>query len=70
MNIVRKINLNQTTLLPERHRFRPLDSTLKKLFRITDHIYTWFEKRCHIGAVFIDISKAFHKVWHKNILIN
>lgn len=48
--------------------FRSNHSTVQQLFRITEHISTSFEKHCHSGAVFIDVSKAFDKVWHGGLL--
>jgi len=48
--------------------FRSNHSTVQQLFRITEHISTSFEKHCHTGAVFIDVSKAFDKVWHEGLL--
>ncbi|KAL4141647.1 hypothetical protein QTP88_004249 [Uroleucon formosanum] len=48
--------------------FRSNHSTVQQLFRITEHISNSFEKHCHTGAVFIDVSKAFDKVWHKGLL--
>jgi hypothetical protein len=41
---------------------------VQQLLRITEHINTEFEKHCHTGAVFIDILKAFDKVWHESLL--
>lgn len=43
-------------------------STVQQLLRITEHINTVYEKHRHTGAVFIDISKAFDKVWHDGLL--
>jgi len=36
--------------------------------RIKEHISNSFEKHHHTGVVFIDISKAFGKVWHNGLL--
>ncbi|KAL4084622.1 hypothetical protein QTP88_027553 [Uroleucon formosanum] len=43
-------------------------STTQQLLRLTEHINNSFEKHYHAGAVFIDISKAFDKVWHQGLL--
>jgi retron-type reverse transcriptase len=48
--------------------FRLNHSIVQQLFRITEHISTSFEKHCHTGAVFMDISKAFDKVWHTGLM--
>ncbi|KAL4085157.1 hypothetical protein QTP88_027450 [Uroleucon formosanum] len=48
--------------------FRSHHSTTQQLLRLTEHISNSFEKHCHAGAVFIDISKAFDKVWHQGLL--
>ncbi|KAL4084515.1 hypothetical protein QTP88_027930 [Uroleucon formosanum] len=61
--------LNAIDLIPKfQFGFRSNHSTVQQLFRITEHINTAFEKHCHTGAVFIDISKAFDKVWHEGLL--
>ena len=48
--------------------FRPGDSTIFQLFSITSTIYDSFEKYDETRAVFLDISKAFDKVWHEGII--
>ena len=48
--------------------FRPGDSTINQLLSITHDIYTSFENNCETRAVFLDISKAFDKVWHEGLL--
>ncbi|KAL4144102.1 hypothetical protein QTP88_006332 [Uroleucon formosanum] len=54
--------LNSAEVIPEfQFGFRPNHSTIQQLFRITEHISNSFEKHCHTGAVFIDVSKAFDK---------
>ena len=48
--------------------FRPGDSTIYQLISITTNIYESFEKYDETRAVFLDISKAFDKVWHEGII--
>ena len=48
--------------------FRPGDSTIYQLLSITSSIYDAFEKYDETRAVFLDISKAFDKVWHEGLL--
>lgn len=48
--------------------FRSNHSTVQQLFRITEYISNSFEKHCHTGSVFIDVSKAFDKVWYEGLL--
>ena len=47
--------------------FRPGDSTINQLLAITSEIYNSFEKYAETRAVFLDISKAFDKVWHDGL---
>ena len=44
---------------------RPDDSCINKLFSIAHEIYQSFDDNLEVRAVFLDISKAFDKVWHK-----
>jgi len=61
--------LNAIDIIPKfQFGFRSNHSTVQQLLRITEHINTAFEKHCHTGVVFIDISKAFDKVWHEGLL--
>ena len=48
--------------------FRPGDSTINQLLSITHDIFVSFEKQSETRAVFLDISKAFDKVWHEGLL--
>ena len=48
--------------------FRPGDSTINQLLSITTDIYEAFEDYEEVRAVFLDISKAFDKVWHEELI--
>ena len=57
------LNLNQ----PE---FRPKDSCIFQLMEITHNIFSSFDFNSTLEnrAVFLDILRAFYKVWHKGLL--
>ena len=48
--------------------FRPGDSAIYQLISITSTIYETFEKYDETRALFLDISKAFGKVWHDGLI--
>jgi hypothetical protein len=48
--------------------FRSGDSTVMQLSYIVDKIYKALEKGREVRAVFLDISKAFDRVWHRGLL--
>ena len=45
--------------------FTPGDSCVNQLLSITHEIYQSFDDNLEVRAAFLDISKAFDKVWHK-----
>ena len=49
--------------------FRPDDSTINHLIGIVNDIHKSFESRksLEVRAVFLNIPKAFHKLWHKGL---
>ena len=57
-------------LIPNQSGFRLGDSTINQLLCITQKIYTTFEDFLsrETRAVFLDISKAFDKVWHEGLV--
>ena len=55
-------------LSPFQSGFRPGDSTINQLISITTEIYEAFENHDEVRALFLDISKAFDKVWHEGLL--
>ena len=48
--------------------FRPGDSAINQLLSITTEIYECFEDYDEVRAVFLDLSKAFDKVWHEGLI--
>ena len=48
--------------------FRPGDSTVNQLIYLVHQIYQAVEDGKEVRMVFLDISKAFDKVWHKGLL--
>ena len=50
--------------------FRPGDSTINQFIDLTNEIHKSFDDRrsLEVRAVFLDISKAFDKVWHDGLL--
>jgi hypothetical protein len=48
--------------------FKELDSAINQLLFITDKIHKALENGKEICQVFLDVSKAFDRVWHKGLL--
>ena len=48
--------------------FRPDDSCINQLLSINHEIYQSFDDNVEVRAVFLYISKAFDKVWHKGLI--
>ena len=48
--------------------FNPGDSYVNQLLSITHKICESFDDGFDVRGVFLDISKAFEKVWHKGII--
>jgi hypothetical protein len=55
-------------LNPFQSGFRPGDSTVNQLIFITHKIYEALEQGKEVRMVFLDISKAFDKVWPRGLL--
>ena len=63
-----KFLLENNLLSSNQSGFRPGDSTINQLLAITTEIYNSFENRQETQAAFLDISKAFDKVWHPGLI--
>ena len=48
--------------------FKPGDSCVNQLVSIKHEFYKSFDKGHEVRGVFLDISKAFNKVWHDGII--
>ena len=74
--IFEKIIFNNSYLNANNHitknqsGFRPGDSTSNQLLYLVNEIHEAFEdpKSLEVRAVFLDISKAFDKVWHDGLI--
>ena len=55
---------------PHQSGFRPGDSTINQLLLITQNIYGAFDEASSrkTRAIFLDLSKAFHRVWHEGLI--
>ena len=63
--------LNTNNLITENQSgFRPGDSTINQLLYLVNEIHEAFEdpNSLEVRAVFLDISKAFDKVWHDGLI--
>ena len=61
--------LNQDDLISPAHSgFEQGDSFINQLLSITHEIYHSMDEGYEIRGVFLDISKAFDKVWHEGLV--
>jgi predicted house-cleaning noncanonical NTP pyrophosphatase (MazG superfamily) len=61
--------LNMNDVIPaHQFGFQQKHSAIQQLHRVVDYIAVGFEKKEYTAGVFLDISSAFDKVWHKGLL--
>ena len=48
--------------------FKPFDSTINRIIHLTHQIYQGLDNKKDTLIVFLDISKAFDRVWHPGLL--
>ena len=63
-----KFFIEDDLILPNQSGFKPGDSCINQLLSITHDIYKSFDCGYEVRGVFLDISKAFNKVWHDGII--
>ena len=54
-------------ITPNQSGFQTGDSYINQLISITHEIYKSFDDGYEVRGVFLDISKAFDKVWHQGL---
>ncbi|GFV59458.1 RNA-directed DNA polymerase from mobile element jockey [Trichonephila clavipes] len=59
---------NENILIPEQHEFRPHLSTTHQILRVVEYIKEGNNRNQCTAAVFLDIQKAFDRVWHTGLL--
>ena len=60
--------LANNLLAPNQSGFKPFDSHINQLLSINHENYSFFDDGFEVRSVFLDISKAFDKIWHKWII--
>ena len=60
--------INNDLISQHKSGFKPGDSCINQLLSITREIYQSFDEGLDVHSVFLDISKAFDKVWHDRII--
>ena len=60
--------LENKLITPHQSGFKPGDSCVNQLLSITNEIYKCFYDGPEVRSVFLDISKAFGKVWHDGVV--
>lgn len=55
-------------LIPQQFGFRPKHSTTHQLLRVTNHIREGLKNQKSTGVIFLDIAKAFDRVWHTGLV--
>ena len=63
-----KLFIEYDLILSNQSDFKPGDSCVFQLVFTTQEVYRSFDKGHEVRAVFLDISKAFDKVWHCGII--
>ena len=60
--------IENNLISPDQSGFKPGDSCINQLLSITHDIYKYFGCGYEVRGVFLDISKAFDKVWDDGII--
>ncbi|GFW73989.1 RNA-directed DNA polymerase from mobile element jockey [Trichonephila clavipes] len=60
--------LARNIIIPEQHGFVTKCSTVTQLLRVTELVHTGFQNHQATGILFVDIAKAFDKIWHDGLV--
>ena len=63
-----KFFIENGLISPNQSGVKPGDSCINQLLAITHEIYKSFDDGFEVRGVFLDISKAFDKVWHEGLI--
>ena len=63
-----KFFIENELISPNQSGFKPGDSCTNQLLAITHEMYKSFDEAFEVRGVFLDISKAFDKVWHEGLI--
>ena len=67
-NNMLKYFLDNNLITRKHSEFRPGYSCINQPLSITREIFTSFDNDFEVRGVFLDISKAFDKVWHEGLM--
>ena len=67
-NVLFEYFIENDLISPYQSGFKPGDSCINQLISITHDIYKSFDEGLEVRRVFLDICKAFDKVWHAGLL--
>ena len=64
--------VNHELISKNQSGFRSGDSTTNQLIDFVNEVHKAFDDRCtlEVRSVFLDLSKAFDKVWHDGLFLN
>jgi hypothetical protein len=61
--------VNENNLIPNHQfEFRQHHGIIEQIHRLVNKINTAFEQKKYCSAAFLDISQAFDRVWHEDLL--
>ena len=63
-----KFFIENELISPNQSGFKPRDSCINQPLAITHEIYKSFDDGFEVRGVFLDISKAFDKVWYEGLI--
>ncbi|GFX80354.1 probable RNA-directed DNA polymerase from transposon BS [Trichonephila clavipes] len=68
LNRLKEHCLARNIIIPEQHGFVTKCSTATQLLRVTELVHTSFQNHQATGMLFVDIAKAFDKIWHDGLI--
>ncbi|GBN07503.1 putative RNA-directed DNA polymerase from transposon BS, partial [Araneus ventricosus] len=64
-----KDHCGELNIIPdEQYGFRPQHGCIHQLLRVTNTITHGFNNKHYTGGVFLDVRKAFDRMWHKGLI--